>query len=37
MNNQTVKKDPNNRGDEELQNALRSIWLGMRPTVGTPF
>jgi IS30 family transposase len=27
---QTIKKDPNNKGREELFMQLRSIWLGMR-------
>ena len=30
MTNQTIKKDPNNRGEEELKARLRSLWLGMR-------
>lgn len=30
MTNQTNKKAPNNRGEEELELALRSIWLGKR-------
>jgi hypothetical protein len=28
MRNQTTKKTPFNRGDEELMMAMRSIWLG---------
>ena|GEM_PF-5853433 len=27
MNNQTIKNDPNNRGRDELDELLRSIWL----------
>ena len=27
MSNQTIKKDPNNRGHNELEARLRSIWL----------
>lgn len=27
MSNQTIKKDPNNKGRSELERALRSIWL----------
>ena len=30
MSNQTIKKAPFNRGDEELMSQLRSIWLGIR-------
>ena len=30
MNNQTTKNDPNNRGHDELEKQLRSIWLGWR-------
>ena len=30
MNNQTNKKDPCNRGRNELNELLRSLWLGMR-------
>lgn len=30
MTNQTIKKDPNNRGEEELKARLRSLWLGRR-------
>jgi len=30
MTNQTIKKDPNNRGKSELERLLRSIWLGRR-------
>ena len=30
MRNQTTKKAPFNRGDEDLMMAMRSIWLGMR-------
>ena len=30
MRNQTIKKDPNNRGLSELISLVRSIWLGMR-------
>lgn len=30
MTNQTIKKDPNNRGEEELKERLRSLWLGRR-------
>jgi hypothetical protein len=29
MSNQTTKKDPNNKGREELLMQLRSIWLGL--------
>ena len=28
MKNQTIKKDPNNRGHKELCEQLRTIWLG---------
>jgi hypothetical protein len=28
MKNQTIKKHPDNRGDKELLERLRSIWLG---------
>lgn len=27
MNNQTIKNDPYNRGRDELDELLRSIWL----------
>lgn len=27
MKNITIKKDPNNRGRDELDEQLRSIWL----------
>jgi len=30
MTNQTIKKDPNTRGQSELERLLRSIWLGVR-------
>lgn len=33
MRNQTIKNDPNNRGQNEqneLETKLRLIWLGMR-------
>jgi hypothetical protein len=30
MRNQTTKKAPFNRGDEDLMMAMRSIWLGRR-------
>ncbi len=30
MRNQTIKKDPNNRGLSELFKLVRSTWLGMR-------
>ena len=30
MSNQTNKKHPNNRGDNEEKTLLRSIWLGRR-------
>ena len=30
MKNQTNKKDPNNKGHEDTNERLRSIWLGMR-------
>jgi hypothetical protein len=32
MTNQTIKKDPNNRGEEELKARLRSLWLGLVDT-----
>ena len=28
MNNQTTKNDPSNRGRDEFEKQLRSIWLG---------
>ena len=28
MRNITIKKDPNNRGRDKLDEQLRSIWLG---------
>ena len=30
MTNQTTKKAPDNRGDEDIEKRLRSIWLGRR-------
>jgi hypothetical protein len=30
MKNQTIKKDQNNRSDDEQKARLRSIWLGRR-------
>ena len=30
MKNQTIKKRPDNGGDKELLERLRSIWLGRR-------
>jgi hypothetical protein len=30
MKNQTIKKDPNNRGHKELCEQLRTIWLGVK-------
>lgn len=30
MANQTTKNDPDNRGRDDVQERLRSIWLGMR-------
>lgn len=39
MNNQTLQNSDNN-GDEKQKNEaefmLRSLWLGIRPSVGTP-
>lgn len=29
MHNQTTKKDPDDRGRNELEERLRSIWLSM--------
>lgn len=40
MSNQTNKKALNNRVNNkemELEMSLRSIWLGMCPTLGTPY
>jgi hypothetical protein len=40
MKNQTLPSDANNRykkGINALENELRSIWLGIRPALGTPF
>lgn len=40
MSNQTNKKSPQDRGDNEekdINMSLRSIWLGIRPSVGTPY
>lgn len=30
MSNQTIKKDPDNKGRKEQEKLLRSIWLGRR-------
>ena len=30
MTIQTTQNDSNNRGDEELKERLRTLWLGMR-------
>jgi hypothetical protein len=30
MSNQTIKKDPDNKGRKELEERLRSEWLGRR-------
>lgn len=30
MSNQTIKKDPDNKGHKEQEKLLRSIWLGRR-------
>jgi len=37
MTFQTNKNDPYNRGRDELNALLRSIWLGMGLALGTPF
>ena len=40
MTNQTFKNIANNRDENaksELQKRLRSIWLGIRPALGTTF
>ena len=37
MSNQTIKKDPNNRGRNELNERLRSIWLGLESDFRTLF
>lgn len=36
MSNQTIKKDPNNRGHSELEARLRSIWLPKLNSNQTP-
>jgi len=40
MKNQTFNKSENNRYKKlslEQKKALRTIWLGIRPALGTPF
>ncbi len=35
MNNQTIKKDPDNEGQDSIEERLRSIWLGRKYVDGT--
>ncbi len=40
MVNQTFENDKNNRDETkrtDLENEIRSTWLGIRPTLGTPY
>lgn len=30
MKNQTIKKDTNNRGEKDLEQRLRSVWLEIK-------
>jgi len=37
MTIKTTKNEPNNKGDEELNKRLRSLWLGIRLAFGSLF